>query len=181
MLKSALHLSAITALALALTGCFISRGDLITPREADFPLASGTRITIYALNDKGTRREGKPEHAILTRDGEFYRLTPEGDEPLTGLIDAIGENLFAAMLHDTEHPGASLYGLFVREGNVWRRYGIVCSDFAKLAEAHGKPLGTFGIANANGDCLFTSYGDLQRALLFARNHMSPDAEYVIGE
>lgn len=180
-MKSALHLSTLAALALALTGCFISRGDLITPQEADFPLADGTRITVYALNDKGARREGEPEHAILTRDGEFYRLTPEDDKPLTGLIDAIGENLFAAMLHDTDRPATSLYGLFVREGSVWRRYGIVCSEFTRLAEAQGKSLDTFGIANAGGDCLFTSYDDLQRALLFIRDAGTPDAEYVIGE
>ena len=178
---AARRLGLIALLALGLSACFISRGDLITPAEADYPLPHGTQIAIYSLDENGARRNQAPDLATLVREGDYYQLTMEGEPPVTGLIDHMGGDLYIAMARDDEQPGQNLYALFVRDGSVWHRHGLICSDFEEIAAAQGKTLDEFGIKEAGGDCLFDKYDDLKRAMQFESQHGAPDADYVVVE
>ena len=171
----------ILASAGLLSACFVSKGDLIAPKDADYPIASGTTLTVWKLDEAGRRKNETPGHAVVTRDGANYVYTETGEKPVTGLMKSAGGDDFIVLFHDQDHPGQSVYGLVRRSGDNWLSYGVTCPDFAKLAKAHGKSLADFHTSDDGGNCAFTSYDDLKAAMLFLRANGKPDTEYAAGK
>ena len=167
-------------LPLLLAGCLVSDGDLISPGEADFPVADGTRFTVYVLDETGTRTGDAPERAVVTvKDGRYLMDMGEESKLFAGLMKEIGPELYAVMIREADQTEGNFYALMERDGTSWHRWGVVCPDFVSLVEEQGKRLADFGMIVRNSDCVATNFGDLKKALLFAHEHQKPDAEYVV--
>jgi hypothetical protein len=164
---------------LLLAGCLISDGDLVSPKEADYPVADGTRFTIHMLNEQGERADETPEQAIVTvESGRYVMRTGEENKAFAGLMKEIGPDLYAVMVREEDQSEGNLYALMQRDGTSWKRWGMVCPDFVSLAEDEGVTLADFGMIVRNSDCVVTDFENLKKALLFAHERQKPDAEYV---
>ena len=165
---------------LLLAGCLVSDGDLISPQEADYPIADGTRLAEYPLDGTGARTGDAPETVTVTRDGARYLMqTGEDGKLFSGLMREIGPGLYAVMKREDDAPEGNLYALMKHDGASWKRWGMVCPDFVSLVEANGKALADFGIEVRNSDCVAMDFASVTKALLFAHDHQAPDAEYVV--
>ncbi|MFZ3034573.1 MAG: hypothetical protein WA138_11245 [Parvibaculum sp.] len=169
------------AVAVLLSGCFVSTKPLFVPTDADMPLANGARLMSFSLDEKGARTTETPSHITATRKAHSYIFTPDDDEALGAMFDDIGQGYFVGLTIEDDPGNPPLYGLFHRIGDRWFAYSPVCSDFKKLAGTHGKSLADFHIATSGGDCQFTSYDDLKNALMFLAAYSHPETEYVIEE
>lgn len=173
--------AAALAAALLLSGCFVSARDLISAADADYPVADGSRFTLHRLDETGARTGEKVDDVHVARAGERYTMiTGEGGEPFTGLMKEIAPGLYAVMGRevDTNEPEGGLYMLLERDGDNWKRWGMICPDFVELAEARGVALSDFGVTVENSDCTVTDFDGLKRALMFAHEFGAPDAVYV---
>ncbi|GMV61920.1 MAG: hypothetical protein AMXMBFR74_10890 [Parvibaculum sp.] len=164
---------------LLLAGCLISDGDLVSPKEADYPVADGARFTVHMLNENGERADKTPEQARVTvKSGRYTMRTGEENKAFTGLMKEIGPDLYAVMIREEDQGQGNLYALMQRDGTTWWRWGMVCPDFVSLVEDEGMTLADFGMIVRNSDCVVTDFGNLKKALLFAHERQKPDAEYV---
>jgi len=173
-----LRLAAALAACLLLTACFISKVPLFGPAEADYPISDGARFAVYKLDSNGKRMEDAPRHVTITRKGADYLYTLDGDDPVAGLMDDIGNGDFIALGRGEKPNDAVMYGLFRKKGDGWLRYSPNCSDFARAAAQHGQSRETFNITPSGNDCAFTSYADLKRAMAALVEYSAPDNEYV---
>lgn len=173
------RLTALLVLPLLLAGCLVSDGDLISPGEADFPVADGARFTVHALDEKGVRTDDAPETAVVTvESGRYILRSGEENKVFTGLMKEIGPELYAVMIREEDQTEGNLYALMRREGTTWWRWGMVCPQFVSLVEEEGMTLADFGMIVRNSDCVATDFASVAKALLFAHEHQAPDAEYV---
>ena len=172
------RLAAALAACLLLAGCFISKTPLFGPAEADYPIASGARFAVYKLDGNGNRLSDAPRHVTITRKGADYLYTLDGDEPVAGLMDDIGNGDFIALGRGEKPDDAVMYGLFRRKGDGWLRYSPNCSDFARAAAKHGQSRETFNITQSGNDCAFSTYADLKHAMAALVEYSAPDNEYV---
>lgn len=164
---------------LLLAGCLISDGDLVSPKEADYPVADGARFTVHMLNENGERADETPEQAIVTvESGRYVMRTGEENKAFAGLMKEIGPDLYAVMVREEDQGQGNLYALMRRDGTTWWRWGMVCPDFVSLVEDEGMALADFGMIVRNSDCVVTDFENLKKALLFAHERQKPDAEYV---
>ncbi len=168
----------ILAAAGLLSACFVSKGDLIAPKEADYPIASGTRFAVWQLDANGHRKKEKPGHITVTRDGANYVSTEKSQTPITGLMDDIGGGNYIVLFHDPDHAGQAVYGVLRKSGRNWLSHGITCPDFVKLAAAHGKSLADFHTSDEGGNCAFSRYDDLKAAMAIELQYGKPDTEYA---
>jgi len=171
------------AFAVLLSGCFVSVMPLFSPDEADLPLIDGAKITAYALDEQGARKDQAPSHMVATRKTKSYVFTPDKDEPFRAMFDKLDDNFYVGVILDMGINKPPLYGLFHQVGNKWLGYSPVCADFQKLAQTKGKTLADFNIVhNPNGsDCQFRKYNDLKNALMFLAAYGKPDMEYMVGK
>lgn len=174
----AYRLALVAAVCLALAGCFISKTPLFGPADADYPIADGARFMAYKLDDGGRRTADAPRHVVVTRKGSDYLYTIDGEDPVAGLLDDIGNGDFIGLARDPTKPGEVMYGLFRKHGEGWLRYSPNCSDFARAAAKHGQSRETFNITPSGNDCAFASYADLKRAMTALVQYAAPDVEYV---
>lgn len=164
---------------LLLGACLISDGDLISPAEADYPVADGSRFTVSMLDENGQRADETPETAVVTiENGRYAMRTGEENKVFTGLMKQIGPDLFAVMIREENETEGNLYALMERNGPTWRRWGMVCPDFVSLAENEGVKLAEFGMIVRNSDCVVDDFANLEKALRFAHERQKPDAEYA---
>jgi len=164
---------------LLLAGCLISDGDLVSPKEADYPVADGARFTVHVLNENGERADEAPEQALVTVEKDRYVMrTGEENKAFVGLMKEIGPDLYAVMIREEDQAEGNLYALMRRDGTTWWRWGMVCPEFVSLVEDEGMALADFGMIVRNSDCVVTDFGNLKKALLFAYERQKPDAEYV---
>jgi hypothetical protein len=164
---------------LLLGACLISDGDLISRAEADYPVADGSRFTVYMLDENGQRADETPETAVVTiEDGRYVMRTGEENKAFGGLMKQIGPDLFAVMVREEDETEGNLYALMERNGTSWRRWGMICPDFVSLAEREGVKLAEFGMIVRNSDCVVDGFANLEKALRFAHERQKPDAEYV---
>ncbi|MBX3494620.1 MAG: hypothetical protein KF769_00125 [Parvibaculum sp.] len=173
--------AAALAATLLLGGCFVSTGDLISAAEADYPVADDVRFTLHELDESGARTDAKPGIVHVSRAGDRYTMTTgEDGKPFTGLMKEIAPGLYAVMAREADGDPAdgNLYALLERDGDNWKRWGMVCPDFVALAEQRGARLSDFGVKVENSDCLVEDFDGLARALLFAHEFGKPDAVYV---
>jgi hypothetical protein len=173
-----MRLLAIVAGASLLAGCFISKDDLIAPADADYPIADGAHFAVYKLDAGGKRTGDAPKHITITRKGADYLYVLDHEKPAPGLMDDIGGGNYIAMAHHLDKPHESIYVLFHRTDGNWLRYAPNCSDFARLAAAHGKSRADFHITASGNNCAFSSYEDLKKAMALHIQYAAPDAEYV---
>lgn len=173
-----LRLAAALAACLLLAGCFISKTPLFGPAEADYPISDGARFAVYKLDGNGNRLSDAPRHVTITRKGPDYLYTLDGDDPVAGLMDDIGNGDFIALGRGEKPGDAVMYGLFRKKGEGWLRYSPNCSDFARAAAMHGQSRETFNITQSGNDCAFTSYTDLKRAMAALVQYSAADNEYV---
>lgn len=168
-------------IAVLLSGCFVSVMPLFGPDEADLPIIDGAKITGYALDDQGKRKDQPPSHMVATRKKSSYVFTPDKDEPFRAMFDKLDDNFYVGVILDMGINKPPLYGLFHQVGDRWLGYSPVCADFQKLAMTKGKSLADFNIVhNPNGsDCQFRKYDDLKSALMFLAAYGKPDMEYVL--
>ena len=172
--------AAALAATLLLGGCFISTGDLIAPADADYPVADDARSR--CTNRRERRADGaKPGIVHVSRDGERYTMVVnDHGKPFTGLMKEIAPGLYAVMAREADGDPAdgNLYALLERDGDNWKRWGMVCPDFVSLAGRRGARLSDFGVTVENSDCMVKDFDGLTRALLFAHEFGKPDAVYV---
>ncbi|MBX3493802.1 MAG: hypothetical protein KF899_12635 [Parvibaculum sp.] len=173
--------AAALAATLLLGGCFISTGDLIAPADADYPVADDARFTLHELDESGARTDAKPGIVHVSRDGERYTMVVnDHGKPFTGLMKEVAPGLYAVMAREADGDPAdgNLYALLERDGNNWKRWGMVCPDFVSLAGERGARLSDFGVTVENSDCAVKDFASLTKALLFAHELGKPDAVYV---
>lgn len=175
---SGYRFAAIFAASLLLSACFVSKKPLFGPAEADYPVADGARFAVYKLDDNGARTGEAPRHVAVTRKGDDYIYTLDGETPMTGLMDDIGGGDYIALVRDAEKPGEAVYGLLRKKGDGWLRYSPECSDFIRAANKHGQDRASFNIAPSGNDCAFSSYEDLKKAMAAEVEYAAPDTEYV---
>jgi hypothetical protein len=161
-----------------LSACFISKTPPIAPADADYPITDGTRFAVWKLDPGGKRLEGEPGHLTVTRDGADYVYALRDEEPVKGLMDDVGNGFYIALGRDVTKPGHAVYALFHKTGDKWLRYAPNCSDFARMAAAHGKSRADFHIEANGNDCEFSSYADLKAAMALEAEYATPNAEYV---
>jgi len=173
------RLALVAAACLMLAGCFVSKTPLFGPAGADYPIADGARFAVYRLDDNGRRWANEaPRHATVTRKGADYLYTLNGNDPVAGLMDDIGNGDYIGLARDPSKPGEVMYGLFRKHGEGWLRYSPNCSDFARAAAKHGQSRETFHITPSGNDCAFSSYDDLKKAMTALTEYAAPDVEYV---
>ncbi|MBX3489568.1 hypothetical protein [Parvibaculum sp.] len=173
--------AAALAATLLLGGCFISTGDLIPTADADYPVADDARFTLHRLDETGARTGETVGEVRVARAGDRYTMTTgEDGKPFTGLMKEIAPGLYAVMAREADGDPAdgNLYALLERDGDNWKRWGMVCPDFIALAERRGARLSDFGVTVENSDCMVKDFDGLTRALLFAHEFGKPDAVYV---
>lgn len=169
----------LASVAVLLSGCFVSVMPLFGPADADYPLADGTKLKLYTLDENGKRTHDKANEAIVKRLEIGYLISPQDDKPFRALFDDIGQGDFVGVSMKDGITGTPLYGLFRKKGESWFGYAPVCSDFEDVAKAHGKKLSDFHIEAADGECRFREYSDLKYALLFLAEYTKPSSEYVV--
>lgn len=180
MLRHFRFIAAFAALLL-LGGCFVSTTDLISAADADYPVADGARFTLHRLDETGARSGETVDAVQVARAGDRYTMTMgEDGKPFTGLMKEIAPGLYAVMAREADggEPEGGLYMLLERDGDDWKRWGMVCPDFVALAEERGVALSDFGVTVENSDCAVKDFASLKKALLFAHEFGKPDAIYV---
>ncbi|HUD50368.1 hypothetical protein [Parvibaculum sp.] len=170
--------AAVVAGCLMLAACFVSKTPLFGPAEADYPVPDGARFTVHKLDDNGERTNDAPRHLTVSRKGADYLYTLDGEEPVAGLMDDVGDGDYIVLGRDMSKPGEVLYSLFRKKGDGWLRYSPNCSDFARAIAAKGMSRETFNIAPSGNDCAFSNYDDLKRAMRELVKVSAPDNEYV---
>jgi len=173
--------AAALAALLLLGGCFVSTKDLIPAAEADYPVADDARFTLHELDENGARTKEKPGIAHVSRDGDRYMMVVnDHGKPFAGRMKQIAPGLYAVMARemDADLPEGGLYALLERDGNDWKRWGMICPDFVELAEERGARLTDFGVTVESSDCVVEDFASLTKALLFAHEFGKPDAVYV---
>lgn len=173
--------AAALAATLLLGGCFVSTGDLIAPADADYPVADGSRFTLHRLDETGARTGETVDEVHVARAGDLYTMTMgEDGKPFTGRMKEIAPGLYAVMAREADADPAegNLYVLLERDGDDWKRWGMVCPDFVALAEERDVALSDFGVTIENSDCAVKDFASLTKALLFAHEFGTPDAVYV---
>ncbi|MDO8290956.1 MAG: hypothetical protein Q7T44_17215 [Parvibaculum sp.] len=170
---------ALASVAVLLSGCFVSVMPLFGPDDADYPLADGTKLRLYTLDEEGKRTHDKPSEASVKRLDVGYLFTPQDDKPFRAMFDDMRQGDFVGVAMPDGITGNPMYGLFRQKGKSWFAYAPVCSDFNDVAKAHGKKLSDFHIEKTDSDCRFKTYSDLKYALLFLAEYTPPSSEYVV--
>ena len=113
----------LTASSLALGGCFMSSGPLITPASADHPWGD-LRAKQSDWRDGKWRVEG---NVTLHREGAYYRFETEKSHDVTNfLVRQIGDQEYIAQSHDASGSGDASYSyvLLVADGNRVYQYSF---------------------------------------------------------
>ena len=174
------------ALLVLLSGCFISDEPLLTPENADYPIAHGSVFIKSSVLRAQTDYEPFDNAVVISRDydnkvkreGGYYVHEETGANGVKnvsrGLMKQIEKNAYLVMVQDKE-SGRYWYGLFEREGEEWVQYKVLCEDLVASAKRAGEPLENFGaVRTPSGACKFTSLERLMHAIKFARD-LSPKA------
>jgi hypothetical protein len=173
-------------LALGLSGCFISDKPLLTPANADYSIPHGAVFIKSSIVRTQTEYEPFDNAILITRDydnkvrreGGYYVHEETGVNGVKnvsrGLMKKIDKDNYLVMGEDKEE-GRFWYGLFVREGEEWVQYKVLCEDLVFSAKRAVLPLSDFGaVRTPSGACKFTSLERLMHAITFARG-LSPKA------
>jgi hypothetical protein len=154
-------------IALALTGCFVSAGPLITPATADYPLPSEARVEKYHWIGGAWHLA---ETAELTRTDGYYALRlANGEERF--LLKRIDAGKFIAQEESPDRKATRFqYALLLVEGGRIAEYIFSHSlnerqddECAALAPAEKR---RFGIVDtAEGDCAVASADGLRAVFL----------------
>tara|TARA_R110002074_G_scaffold175212_1_gene338452 strand:+ start:78 stop:596 length:519 start_codon:yes stop_codon:yes gene_type:complete len=165
-------------LTITLSGCFISGKPLFAPENAELPLADGTVLTAFALDEQGHRKDETPTRFVAKRKEHSYVFTPDGDAPLRAMFDDIGNDYFVAAELGIEADVGPQYGLVHKVGESWFVYMVTCSSFEDLIEGH-KTLADFHITKSGSQCRFGAYDDVKNALMFLASRSKPTTEFVV--
>ena len=163
--------------SLLLSGCFISETLLFSPADADLPLADGTVLITYALDDAGKRKDEPPSRLVVERKEQSYIFKPDGDGPFRAIFDDMGNGYFVAAELDVASDTGPQYGLVHQVGESWFAYTVTCSDFEALIKKQ-KKLADFHIKKSGSQCRFTSYDDVKNALMFIADNTKPNMELI---
>ncbi len=168
------------SLTISMSGCFISVKPLFAPEDAELPLADGTVLAAYPLDEQGHRKDEAPTRFVAEQTDHSYVFTPDGDVPFRAMFDDIGDGNFVAAELDIESDVGPQYALIRQAGESWFAYLATCSSFEKLIKGQ-KTLADFRITKSGSQCSFKSYDDVKSALMFLASQSKPTTEFVIAK
>jgi len=167
-------------LALSLTGCFLSKAQLITPQTADYPIVSGTHFDSFAR--RGTDWRPLPEGRTIHRHGDYYVYINDNSDrtSVPFLLMKISPGRYIVQATDTSNfENVSEYYYFLMDfdgieaiqhsGSCWPRQAWIDEGVISQMER----------TSTNTRCRFTDLDSLTTVLEAASGYTAPEGKYVL--
>ena len=157
------------ALSLGLSGCFSSAKDLLTAKDADYPIADGAQYRLFGLAPDTKFEDGKTT-VEFKRNGASYVWSQKSEfgtvmKEYTGMADQVAPNTFLIQYHekDAQTLDAHYVGLTVEGVNLFR-HDFQCEDFKNvLVNLKAGTMESYGAKVDGQDCVFSNLAGLRRA------------------
>ncbi len=166
------------ALALALSGCYVSKQPFIGAANADYPLKDGARLDAFAPEGKDWRlTKGR----TVRRVGDRYVYAEDGEKEQSPpfLFKRVAKNRYVAQMSDTSDPGKVTeyyYQLIEFDGRTAIQYQATCNPRPEWVT---RRLVEKVEDTSPQRCLFSTLEKLSTVLQEAAKNAAPEAKYVL--
>ena len=174
--SSAIPLLLVTMLA----GCYVSDEPFVTVEDADYPIETGTRFSVF--RPAGDDWQAQPGRVIESA-GNYYVYVEEPDQKRSTpfLLKRIAENRYVVQMNDTAdfaRVSEVYYQLIDFDGTTAIQYSSTCPAWTNWVER--ELIARLEEAAAETRCHFSSFDNLVTVLEEAAVNAAPEAKFVLA-